>query len=566
MTITEILNKRFVILGSRERYDLRCVPFSTRGSFMCIVEDQEDRNLYLSISRSPAFMMERKNLVRIVPVVDNKEISFEYSAEPGKMTIKTYRGTAEICFADKKQIRIRGEGISLRFYFKMQMFENCSPKENGDFEIAYEILGKLLFVPLKGAVWCNAKWNCETVQAEDFIIDLIPPVETMRFETAVHEYYSNRMRDNEYVPFDDCVRMAEEDFKKFCKRFGEVPEKYSDMALLAAFTIWTHQIGPEGRLKNSLVYMSRTSSVRAFGYQQCYQAMASGGDIREAWKMLLSMFDYQNEAGQIPFYVSDISMSWLAACAPLHGAALDYVFNMCDSDELKKEDYAGLYGKMSGYAGWLLDKRDRNRSGIPQYYRADECGWIDAKAFKNGRPVQSADLLALTVLLTEYCGRLAIMAGNETEAGKWMNESKRLLAILENEFWDGRKFVSKDAQTGEIVETGVTASLLPVILGKRLREDIVNAIVNRLTSEDECRKDISPISCLLPIGLCNAGKKELAFIIAGRFCDMVCEAVENKADKGKIENKKTKQDFVNGLTSEMAAAFLITVSYVLGEE
>jgi len=53
-------------------------------------------------------MMERKNLVRIVPVVDNKEISFEYSAEPGKMTIKTYRGTAEICFADKKQIRIRG--------------------------------------------------------------------------------------------------------------------------------------------------------------------------------------------------------------------------------------------------------------------------------------------------------------------------------------------------------------------------------------------------------------------------------------------------------------------------
>ncbi|HAA25585.1 MAG TPA: hypothetical protein DCE11_05630, partial [Ruminiclostridium sp.] len=113
MTITELLNKRPVILGSRERYDLRCVPFSARGAYMCILEDQEDRNLYLSISRSPAFMMERKNLIRIVPVVDNKEISFEYSVEPGKMTIKTYRGTAEICFADKKQIRIRGEGISL---------------------------------------------------------------------------------------------------------------------------------------------------------------------------------------------------------------------------------------------------------------------------------------------------------------------------------------------------------------------------------------------------------------------------------------------------------------------
>ena len=59
MTITELLNKRPVILGSRERYDLRCVPFSARA-YMCILEDQEDRNLYLSISRSPAFMMERK--------------------------------------------------------------------------------------------------------------------------------------------------------------------------------------------------------------------------------------------------------------------------------------------------------------------------------------------------------------------------------------------------------------------------------------------------------------------------------------------------------------------------
>ncbi len=482
------------------------------------------------------------------------------------MTIKTYRGTAEICFADKKQIRIRGEGISLRFYFKMQMFENCSPKENGDFEIAYEILGKLLFVPIKGAVWCNAKWNCEIVQAEDFIIDLIPPVETMRFETAVHEYYSNRTRDNEYAPFDDCVRMAEAEFQEFCNRFMKVPEKYSNMALLAAWTIWTHQLGPEGRLKNSVVYMSRTTCVRAFGYQQCYQAMASGGDIREAWKMLLSLFDYQNEAGRIPFYISDISISGLAACSPLHGAALDYILNVCDPDELKKEDYAVLYGKMLKYAGWLFDKRDRNKSGIPQYYHAGECGWVDVKAFKNGRPVQSADLLALTVLLAEYCGKLANKAGIEPEAGKWMNESGRLLAILENEFWDGRKFVSKDAQTGEIIEAGVVASLLPVILGKRLREDIVNAVVNRLENEDEFWKDISPVSCLLLIGLSNAGKKEFASKIAERYCDIICKAVENKADKGKIENKETGQNAVKELTSDMAAAFLITVSYVLGEE
>ena len=41
-----------------------------------------------------------------------------------------------------------------------------------------------------------------------------------------------------------------------------------------------------------------------------------------------SLFDYQNEAGRIPFYISDISISGLAACSPLHGAALDYILNV----------------------------------------------------------------------------------------------------------------------------------------------------------------------------------------------------------------------------------------------
>ena len=103
------------------------------------------------------------------------------------------------------------------------------------------------FVPIKGAVWCNAKWNCEIVQAEDFIIDLIPPVETMRFETAVHEYYSNRTRDNEYAA-GRLRQDAEAEFQEFCNRFMKVPEKYLNMALLAARQ-YGHINGPEGRLK-----------------------------------------------------------------------------------------------------------------------------------------------------------------------------------------------------------------------------------------------------------------------------------------------------------------------------
>lgn len=367
----------------------------------------------------------------------------------------------------------------------------------------------------------------------------------MRFETAIHEYYSNGTRDKEYVPFDDCVKAVGDEFTEFCKRFAKVPEKYAEMARLAAWTIWSHKMGPEGRLKNSVVYMSRTNRARAFGSQQCYQAMASCADVREAMKTLLAMFDYQNEAGLIPNNISDVSINCLYASSPIQGAALDHIFNTGDFKELVQEDYAELYGKISRYAKWLLAKRDMNKSGIPQYYHVQESDWIDPKVFRNGRPVQSGDLLALLVLLTEYCGKLAILAGFGSEADMWMNESGRLIAILENEFWDGRQFIGRDAQTGEVVDMGITASLLPIILGKRLGEEIVDVIAGRMASEKEYFNNILPVQAILLTGLMNAGRSELALEIAERYCGRICEADE--------------------LTSEMAAAFLMVASYICGE-
>ncbi len=601
MTEQKCIIQGNIILGSDERFDLRSVPFSIRGSYLCILENQEDRCLYLSISRSPSMTIERKNLVMVAPVVDNKVIPFTYTVEPGRLVIKTYKGMAEICFAGQKQLRVRGYGISLRFSFKMRQFENCSPKENSDFEVAYEILGKLLFVPLKGSVWCNAKWNHNTVQSDDFIIDLIPPVETMQFEAAIHEYYSNGTRDENYIPFDHCVQAANADFNAFRKRFGMVPQRYDQMANLAAWTIWTHSMRPEGRLKNPVIYMSRVSSLRAYAGQQCYQAMTSDANAREAWKLLLTMFDYQNDSGQIPNNIGDISIDYAAACPALQGVALDYIMNRFDLSELASEDYAELYGKLSRFAHWWLTKRDRNASGIPQYYHPDESICRHSSIFSKGLPVQSGDLLAFLVLLTECCGKLAVYARFEAESVWWMNESKRLLDILIKDFWNGQQFVCRSAGSKEIVETGSITSLLPIILGKRLPEEIIETIESRLANQDEyltrggvvaermCGADVThsidilrgnivaPIQLLLTMGLMNAGKTNLAKTIATRYCDLVCtEGLVSilspfRSNLSPIVKENSRQyvmeafEEVNTWSSEAAATFLIIVSCVLTE-
>ena len=193
------------ILGSRMKFDLRSVPFSSHGAFLCIFESQDDRSLYLSISRSPERTNERRKLIKLTPVLDGNELPYEYTVSPGTLTITTWTGVIDICFASEKQLRIRGNGIGLRLSFQTRMFENLSPKEDGSMEMAYVMLGKLLFVPLKGAMWHGAKWIPQKAMVEDFDMVLLPSVETREFEIAIHEYFSNGKKDNEYNSFVDCA-------------------------------------------------------------------------------------------------------------------------------------------------------------------------------------------------------------------------------------------------------------------------------------------------------------------------------------------------------------------------
>ena len=110
----------------------------------------------------------------------------------------------EIRSESRELLRVRGRGrASLRMKFNnMQMFENACPREDGSIEVAYIKTGKILIVPLRGALWHNAMWLTAPAKTDDFYIDLIPSVETLEFEAAVHAYYSNGVRQESYALFD----------------------------------------------------------------------------------------------------------------------------------------------------------------------------------------------------------------------------------------------------------------------------------------------------------------------------------------------------------------------------
>ena len=113
------------------------------------------------------------------------------------------------------------------------------------------------------------------------------------------------------------------------------------------------------------------------------------------------------------------------------------------------------------------------------------------------------------------------------------------------EFWDGEKFITR--VNGAPVESMSAVCYLPIMLGRRLPQHIIDKVAEKLTDETaflspiglcgESMKSplsgygnrfilgrvVAPINMILTLGLSMAGKKAEAAMIARRFCDHIAE-------------------------------------------
>ncbi|MDR0642950.1 MAG: hypothetical protein LBG07_10880 [Treponema sp.] len=522
------------MFGTNRQFNLERFSFSIEGAFLSIFEETGDNQLYFSIARSNTGMVEERNLIKLVPVFEDRELPYIYEAGVGLLKLSTPKGHVEFTYEGPEIIRIRTAGIKLRLYRNPNLHEGGAPRKGGQFEISFNLLGRLLFVPLSGTLTNTASWNFREVRPNPYYIEI-------EGEAAVHEYYSNTVAKDVYAPFDDCVKKVEADFEKFFKNYPDVPIQYRDMARKAAWLIWSFRLGPRGSLKHTVIYMHKLFMNRAFGWHHCFHAMAMKNNPREAWNMLLTMFDYTDEAGAMADNVDDLKQFvWSSSKPPIHGWALDYIFKNFDLSSLKKEDYEELYGKLSKYAAWWLNHHDHAGKGVPSYYHPDESGYDEATLFYKGLPVQSPDLIANLALLCEGCGKLAAKCGNTGEAETWQRKSEKLIKFLVDDMWDGEQFTAILTATGEKYRCGSIALLQPIILGDRLPKTITAAIARRLTDSREFLTEIgaasehlgsdkqrlfgfttgpvvAPTQMLLVMGLWDSGHKDEAQLIAARY-------------------------------------------------
>ena len=135
-----------------------------------------------------------------------------------------------------------------------------------------------------------------------------------------------------------------------------------------------------------------------------------------------------------------------------------------------------------------------------------------------------------------------------------------MLENLLREFWDGEQFVAYLSGSHERVECGSLAMFIPLILGKRLPEEIITKLCDRLMTEGRWLSPyglagedmtggvwlpfgwlagpiLAPANYIIFLALLECGREDLAREIAMRYCRAV-----HDTGFAMIINSKTGED------------------------
>jgi len=580
------------------KFDIKKAPFGRRLSYTSLKDgsyltEEGIERCQLGLFRLPRKYSAAERLpssffpcvMSIRPVYEGISVPYICAATPSMLEVQTEYGYVQFCYDGKDIIRIRGKKIGLRFFSIMGPHDGLTSRLDGTYQVIYDMNGEFLFVPIKGMLNIQNKWNEGKGYNNSIIIDISCGADD-EFELALHFSESDTESCMLYRPFDKCVEEAGKDYEEWLSMYPEIPEKYEYIKKLAVYCIWICCVGPMGLLKNNIITYEKTDSV--FAWHSAYHAMTLTKNADFSVQTFKSIFEYQDEFGQLPDMVDDRYINYLATKPPYHGVAVLYMMEKMGS-RMTKEHCEALYAPLVKLHNWWSTFRDTDNDGVPQYNQGCEQSYDYSIMFSKGLPVESPDLIAYIILLEEALARLAERIGKAEEAKEWLNRSKTLLDKLINEFWDGEKFIARLSSSHEAIEFDEVDSYSPIMLGNRLPAEIVEKITEVLSDPEKYYTDIGfratakqyfnckPIPGIitgatqikLVKGLCEAGKEELVKKILTGFCDMTLEKLpmyrylEFDPPEGFDGNILYFRDF--GVCSAFSCAIFIILASLLKE-
>lgn len=527
-------------------FDLSVVPFSRYGSYIAFshlsAAGGRSDGLYLRSVRGPGLSPQplqevfRLGLLREGQLMMGKE-----TASPTLLRVETDDGYAEICLPEPRLVRIRCVGTSLRLAMRTSAYDNAIPRKGNRWQVtksgAFEI--KYMLTSLQGRLAADAPWD--VLKSKSVIIDLVPDADTGRGELAIEEF-DTVWQEREYSEsFDACLERLQQEYLAWRTKIPEVPEAYADAADLAAYITWSCVVAPEGYLTRPAMYMSKNWMTSIWSWDNCFNAMALAYKNPElAWDQFMIMIDNQNASGVFPDLMNDRLVSWSFNKPPVQGWALKRM--MDQTDLINKKRLQEVYEPLGRWTQWWFDYRDDDGDGIPQYNHGNDSGWDNSTVFAVRPPIESPDLSAYLIIQMDVLADVARILGKEREAREWKAQADDLLQKMLAHFWQGNRFVAMRPGDHETIESDSLLLFMPIILGKRLPEDVVSKLIAGLKAEDRFLTEFglasestsSPLyqsdgywrgavwgapTMIITDGLAALGETEFARELRHQFCD-----------------------------------------------
>ena len=486
---------------------------------------------------------------------DGESVSYSLEITPVFARLRCEYGEARFCIADKDTLRVSASGVDVRFRPKMTAHEVAKDRGDGTLEICFSS-GRAMLLPLYGTMEMTGSYDAVASLMRDFSATFRRGADGT-LDAAVHYYISSRVPDAVYPPFADCVAAVDAEFAAYMDTMPRLPSEYEADRVTAAYLVWSDIMEIDG---TEFVFMNKGIHRGAFSWQQAQHAIAQYNQPRLAWTLLNNMFRYQDECGALPDAVTSVMPVYSGCKPPIQGLALQYLSRRTDWSFVPNSEMAESYTHLCRLADWWLSLRDSDNDFALQYDAADESGWDDSSMFRIGGPLEAPDLMAYLILLMEQLSDMAARLGNSFESRAWRTRSQRMLELLLRDFWDGEEFVACLSGSHEKVRCGSLAMFIPLILGKRLPQEIVDTLCGRLMEEGRWLSPyglagedmtggawlpygwlagpvLAPANYILFLALQECGRDDLAREIARRYCKAV-----HDTGFAMIINSKTGED------------------------
>ena len=532
-------------------FDLRYVPFSRFGSYLAFshlaagsgVED----GLYLrtvhgGVGHQMLFRLEVLDGDALVPFVED--------ASPTLLRLVASQGTVEICIAEPKVIRIRGEKVGLRLSRialptrEGWVYDTVTQAGAGRYSVNVRAaLRQYMFTALHGGMTVDAPWT--GVFCRHIALDFQPDPDG-HFEFMIEEYTSSWQPQQSPDSFDACKQGVADAFAEWERLQVDVPAWMAETRQMANYVNWSCVVAPEGRLQRPTMYMSKNRMDNVWSWDHCFNALAlvyKNPDL--AWNQFMVMFDAQDEFGALPDYVNDLEIVWNFTKPPIHGWTLRRMMER--SDALTSAQLAQVYEPLGRWTNWWLDYRDHDGDGLPEYQHGNDSGWDNATIFYGGLPIEAPDLLAFLVCQMDVLGEVAERLGKLGEADRWRERADKLLSRLLEAYWRHDRFVALDGLNHEEIQTDSLLCFLPIVLGQRLPAEVLRYLVEGLKQNDRFltahglasenlrslyyqsdgywRGPIwAPSTMLIVDGLHAIGEVEFARELSCRYCELVARS------------------------------------------